>query len=115
VELSDLEISARIAEIEGLNSAGGNPHRIHIEVNGNKRTMQWEPLGDCASDMSICFQLMVKHSVVVFHRYENDVLICWAEESDGSGKIGKPMFSPAGSELEAIKRCICLAIIEKEK
>jgi hypothetical protein len=45
---------------------------------------------------------------------ENDVLVLQAENCYGE-EIGKRMFKPVGTELESVKHCGCLAIIEVNK
>ncbi len=118
--MNDLEICKRIAEIEGIKNIievdAINPY-IGILDGTISSLSPAELIGkfDPLTDDALCFRLMVKHGVIVFHRYENDILICWAEHSDGTGEIGKPIFAPAGSDLEAVKQCACLAIIEVNK
>lgn len=103
-ELTDLEICKKIAEIEGLESDGGDPHRIHIEVDGQSRTMQWDPLGDCAGDKALCFDLMIEYGI------ELNYTACPA----GSGTL---YFANTPSNLssdycESPSKAICLAIIK---
>ena len=112
-DLTCLEICKRIAEIEGIDAKIMPYSKKILYAKYDKEGVRtpYNPLTDDA----LCFQLMIDHGIVVFHRYENDVLICWAEHADGTGQIGKVIHAPAGTDREAVKHCGCLAIIEAHK
>ena len=77
-------------------------------------------LSDCRivpnplKDDGLYLRTAIENEVVVRYWMENDVLVLQAENCYGE-EIGKRMFKPVGTELESVKHCGCLAIIEVNK
>ena len=101
--LTDLEISKRIAEIEGEILSGVGEHNVYIKCKpslvGN---VQFNPLTDDA----LCFQLMVKYEVNINRYYDL--------ASISSDYTNKPDLSSVSffTDDASINKAICLAIIE---
>ena len=101
-ELTDLEISKRVAEIEGFEFDIKNGKVLPVDPSNiitDKLTDVYNPLADKA----LCFDLMVKYNFDLTSPYRDDD---WTVEfwSDGEGDA-------VAVQDENLQRAICLAII----
>lgn len=103
MELTDLEICKRIAEIEGYFIECALPHAVIIHNGGDGNN--YDPL----TDDSLCFKLMVKYEVNINRYYD-----CATIDSDYTDRppVANESFS---TDDTSINKAICLAIIEAHK
>jgi len=95
--MTDLEICKRIAEIEGETI-----EHIYKYVLFISRT---EDVYNPLTDKAMCFDLMVKYKVSVFHEYDYAAVVC----CDSGEAVGGVTLT------ESPNKAICLAIIEAHK
>ena len=101
IDLTDLEICKRIAEIEGAKEtlfSRVKPKELTAVFDGNT-TFNYNPMKDDA----LCFKLMVKYSV-------------WRWSNPREGKFTACIKDVQGwLSGESLNKAICLAIIESKK
>ena len=111
MELTDLEICKRIAEIEGIkvkyddNQFYGSNY-FRCDVHHDLAPVVYRPLTDDA----LCFQLIIKYDLDVIAPYRKNNETTWEAQI-----FSKDYFDAFQIYDKSLNRAICLAIIEANK